>query len=320
MKKRIDLSVILVNWNCGNVIINCIDSLIKTIKKHSYEIIVVDNNSKDGTPELIKKKYPKIKLIKNNFNNMFAGANNQGFEASSGDYIFILNSDTIVTKDAIDKLLDYMKKNKQEVITCTLLNKDGSIQYNMHRSFPSYIKILFFFLYNKFKFISFLHYIKNYLLLNNKFNKDFYLEQAAGAAILISRRLINDLGYLFDEKRFPLLYNDVDLCYRIYKKGINILCKTDIYIYHLKGNSIKKLNFYKFGINYGISSMNFFKKYNFKLDYFMLKISIKPIYLFWYILAYINYLMGFIKFNELTLRKIEMNMIIKESFNLSRSN
>ncbi len=262
MKKisKLDLSIILVNWNCGKVIYDCLDSIIKTVKKHSYEIMVVDNDSKDGSPETIRKRYPKVKLIRNNFNNMFAGANNQGYKASKGEYIFILNSDTIVAEGAVDGLVTYLEKNKKDVVTCKLLNKDGSVQYNMHRGFPSFLRLATGYLYKKYNVGGFLPSVKHYLLIDNKFNKDFYVDQAAGAAILLSRKLVDRLGYLFDEKNFPLFYNDVDLCYRIHKKGIRIICKTDFAIYHIKGNSIKKVSSYNHIKTYLSSVIRFFLK------------------------------------------------------------
>ncbi len=268
--KKPKLSIILVNWNCGQVILNCINSLQKTIKKYSYEIIVVDNNSKDGSVEFIQRKFPKVKVIKNKFNNMFAGANNQGYAVSEGDYIFILNSDTVVIKGSVDALLDYLIKNKKDVVTCTLLNKDGTIQKNMHRGFPSVMRLFTSKIYQKYGILGFLPSVKNYLSLNNKFDKDFYVEQAPGSAILISKKLINRLGCLFDEKNFPLFYNDVDLCYRINKLGIKILCKTDVMIYHLKGDAINKIGRHSYFKNTISSSLNFFRKHKKYFDYYIL--------------------------------------------------
>jgi len=261
-----ELSIILVNWNCGQVILDCVESLVNTIKKHSYEIIVVDNDSKDNSIKHIEEKFSKVKIIKNKFNNLFAGANNQGYETSKGEYIFVLNADTVVTPHAVDKLLDYMKTEKEQAMTCTLLNRDGTIQSNMHRGFPTIIRLVTSALYKKYKFFRFFPSVRNYLSLGQKFDKDFYVEQAPGAALLLKRKLIQDLGYLFDEKNFPLFYNDVDLCYRIKNKKIKILCKTNVRIYHLKGESVKKLSFNKYSVEYQKSLNNFFRKHHFVIS------------------------------------------------------
>jgi GT2 family glycosyltransferase len=277
MKKNIkpELSIILVNWNCGEVILNCIESLINTIKKHSYEIIVVDNDSKDGSIKQIEEKFSKVKIIKNKFNNMFAGANNQGYENSRGEYILILNTDTIVTPQALDKLLDCMKNGKEQAITCTLLNKDGTIQRNMHRGFPTIIRLVTSALYKKYKIFGIFPSVRNYLSLDQKFDEDFYAEQAPGAMILISRKLIKRLGYLFDEKNFPLFYNDVDLCYRIKSEGVKVLCKVDVQIYHLKGESVKKLSSKRYLIEYLTSLNNFFRKHHFVVSSYFSSLTLK---------------------------------------------
>lgn len=267
-----ELSIILVNWNCGQSIIDCLNSLIKTIHQVTYEIIVVDNNSNDGSIEKIICNFPSIKVIKNNFNNMFAGANNQGYAVSEGKYVFILNSDTVATENAIDSMVNILKKGKESVLTCTLLNIDGSIQYNMHRGFPTFFRLIASQFYKKWKFFSFLPSVKNYLLINNKFDKDFYVEQAAGAAILLKRSLIEKLGYLFDERNFPLLYNDVDLSYRIYIAGYKILCKTDVKIIHLKGQSLKKITPVDHILIHLNSFLNFTKKHRLIMDYWLTKI------------------------------------------------
>jgi len=292
-RARVDVSIILVNWNCEDVISNCLKSLTNTIKKSSYEIIVVDNNSHDNSLELIEEEYPQVKIIKNDFNNYFAGANNQGYEASRGDFIFILNSDTIATTGAVDKLVDFAKKNNQGAVTCTLLNKDGSVQYNMHRQFPSAIKLFAAFLYKKYNgFWGLLPGTRKYLLLDNKFDKDFYVEQAAAAALLLSRDLVEKLDSLFDDKKFPLFYNDVDLCYRIHELGRKVLCKTDVYIYHLKGESIKKVDHYEYLASYAVSVINFFKKHRLHIDYFLVSTGLKLLFLFLYPLPYISYCFG----------------------------
>lgn len=260
MNNNIELSIILVNWNCGQVIIDCIESLIKTIKKTSYEIIVVDNDSKDKSIEKIIYDYPQIKVIQNEFNNMFAGANNQGYEISKGDKIFILNSDTVVTEGAVDNLVQILKEGKESAVTCTLLNSDGTVQYYMHRGFPTLLRLASGLIYKRWNIFGFLPSVKKYLLIDNKFDKDFYVDQAAGAAIMLKRELIEKLGYLFDEKNFPLFYNDVDLCFQISKGGYKILCAVDIKIYHLKGNSVSKLKFSKLMKTYIPSCFRYFIK------------------------------------------------------------
>ena len=313
--KTIDVSIILVNWNCGQVIIDCIESLVKTIKAHTYEIIVVDNNSKDGSIQEIEKKYPSIHLIKNDFNNMFAGANNQGYAISKGKFIFILNSDTIVPNNSVDRLLDYAQNNNQDAMTCTLLNKDNSIQYNMHRGFPSFPRLFTSLFYKKFNLFGFLPIVKNYLLINNNFHEDFYVEQAAGAAILLKKDIVNKIGgYLFDEKNYPLFFNDVDLCYRLLKEKYKILCKTNVKIYHLKGTAINKMNFFDHWFNYGISCMRFFRLNKMYIDYLLIAITFKVAFSLNFLISLIEMLLNRITYSELKKRMLIIEKVVLERF------
>ncbi len=271
-KKNIDCSIILINRNNWDVIFDCIESLRKTIKKWRYEIIVVDNNSEDGSRELIEEKYKDITLIKNTTNTLFAHPNNQWAEVAKGKYLFILNSDTVALEWAVDSLVTHLEETGDDIVTCTLLNKDKTIQYNMHRSFPSFLRIFFSFLYVKKKrnFLKNMVFVNKYLLLDNKFDQDFYVDQAAWAAILISRNLVGKLEKpLLDEENFPLLFNDADLCYRVSKVQWKILCKTNVQIIHLKSVSIKKFDFLKLGAHYWISWKNFFKKHRLRIDFIL---------------------------------------------------
>lgn len=270
--KNPKLSILLVNWNCGDAILNCIKSIFNTIKKYSFEVIVVDNNSSDLSPNKIKKRFPEVNLIRNNFNNMYAGGNNQAYKNSRGEYILILNPDTVLTKGSVDKLIEYLVKNNKEVVTCKLLNLDGTIQYNMHRGFPTAFRLITSLIYVKYGIFGSLSSVENYLLIKKGFKKNFYIDQAAGAFILISRKLIEKLGYLFDEDNFPLFYNDVDLSYRIRSKGIKILCNTELYIYHIKGHSISKISKIKHIKEHLRAAEKFFKKHKISKDYWILKI------------------------------------------------
>jgi GT2 family glycosyltransferase len=265
--KKIDVSIIIINWNNYDVIFNCLDSIKKTVKRISYEIIVVDNNSTDGSKEKIKKQYKWVQLIENKINNLFAKANNQGLELAKGEFIFILNSDTVLTENALDILTEYAEKNKSQIYTSTLINKDNSIQFYMHRSFPNSLSIILAFFFKTKGWFKRNPILIKYLLLDHDFTKTSYVDQAAGAAMLIHKTTIKKIGGLFDEKNFPLFFNDVDTCYRAAKKNCKTLHIADSYIYHLKGESVKKqeslVNYYR----YAISLQLYFKKHKLWFSY-----------------------------------------------------
>jgi len=270
---NIKLSIILVNWNCGKVIIDCVESITKNILPLQYEVIVVDNNSIDGSNEEIEKKFPFVKFIKNKYNNLFAGANNQGYDLSKGEYVWILNSDTVLFDDSVRKMISFLENNSGfGAVTTKLLNSDKTTQYYMHRRFPTFLRICFALLHKRFPSFK-PKIVKDYLYLDNDFTKNFSVEQAAGTSILIRREIIEKIGGLFDAKKFPLFFNDVDLCYRLYKYHYKIMCLCDSSIFHLKGHSTNKLNFFNGKMQYIPSSLAFFKKHGKYIDYLLAKLS-----------------------------------------------
>lgn len=106
-----DVSIIIVNYNTKDLLMQCLDSIISYTKEIEYEIIVSDNGSKDGSIEIIKQKYPKVILIENNANIGFGAANNKGLNIATGKYIFYLNSDTYLINNAVKYFFDYWEEN-----------------------------------------------------------------------------------------------------------------------------------------------------------------------------------------------------------------
>ena len=265
------LSIALVNWNSCDLTRNCIESIIRNVDDMPYEIIVVDNNSTDGSIQMIENNFPNAILIKNKDNLGFAEANNQAFDVSKGEYFLLLNTDTIVHDNALQKMISFLEQNpKVGATTCKLLNPDGSIQYNMHRTFPTFIKIVFGFMHKNIGLRS--RWAEEYLMLNNRFDKTEKIEQAAGACILLKIETGNEIGGLFDSQKYPLYFNDVDLCYRLYKNGFPVYLVHDAVITHLKGQSIKKLNFFKNKKELFMSTLLFFKTHGKYVDYVLYKL------------------------------------------------
>ena len=120
-KKPPQISVILVNYNGKAFIEDCLDSLIRDPFYSHIEIIVVDNGSKDGSPEKIKEKYPAVNLLRNTENMGYAWANNRGIQAARGDYILLLNTDTVVDSGALSGLLNILKSDESAAAVGPLL-------------------------------------------------------------------------------------------------------------------------------------------------------------------------------------------------------
>lgn len=110
-EEKVKLSVIIVNWNAGKFLLGCIESILSSKIREKLEIIVVDNNSTDGSIELLKNGFSEINLIENHENKGFASANNQGIVSSKGEYALLLNPDTILYTDALSKMVNFMDEN-----------------------------------------------------------------------------------------------------------------------------------------------------------------------------------------------------------------
>ncbi len=130
MGGRPRLSIIIVSYNTKDITDECIESIYSSEWHDGFEIIVVDNNSHDGSVEMIREKYPDVKLIANKENRLFAIANNQGAEIAQGEYLLLLNSDTIVYDDNIQKMMDFFDTAPEDVICIgpKILNHDKTVQ------------------------------------------------------------------------------------------------------------------------------------------------------------------------------------------------
>jgi len=129
-----ELSIIIVSWNVREYLLKCISSVKEHVGAIAHEIIVVDNNSSDGSVELVAKHFSDVVIIHNKENIGFARANNQGFEQSKGEFLLLLNPDTEVRKGSICTVLDFMKKEERAgVAGCRIVGGNGQLQKSVHR-------------------------------------------------------------------------------------------------------------------------------------------------------------------------------------------
>lgn len=278
------VSIAVLSWNSMQITQDCIESVIKEVKV-PYELILIENDSHDGSADMIRERYsqdkfPQIISVFNDDNLGFAGGNNQAYEIAKGEYFLLLNSDTIVHPNAIDTMVEYLDTHENYGgATTTLLNPDDSIQYYMHRRFPTAWRLLPALFHKRFRWFK-PYMVKQYLYLDNDFSMDFDINQAAGACFMVRKSIIDGMGELLDVKHFPLYYNDVDLSYRLNEAGWKIRCLTNVKITHLKGTSVRTLSFFKNGKEYSYSSLWFFKKHKKVFDYWFLKILYLELFLF----------------------------------------
>ena len=237
----VDLSIIIPSYNTKDLLLKCLESLQQCNK----EIIVVDNGSEDGTVEEMQNAKckmqnvnSKFKIIENKQNFGFAKALNQCLKEASGKYILLLNSDTIVEKGAIEKMVGYLKINPQVgVVGCQLRNSDGSIQFS-GGYLPNLINLTFWAL-----FLDDLPLIKQVFPAYHVTDNFFYTKKkhsgwVTGAFFMTKKEVVGKVG-LFDEKMF-MYVEEVDWCQRVKNSGCKVIFNPAGFITHYKGASAKK--------------------------------------------------------------------------------
>ena len=241
------LSIIIVSFNTKDFLKQCLDSIKKGIEGIKGEIIVVDNGSTDGSVREIQKskiKYQndnlKFKIILNRKNLGFSKANNQALRQSQGKYILLLNPDTIVPKETLPFMIQFMEKNKNVgIATCRVELPSGELDDACHRGFPTPWNALCHFL-GLGRLFPHSRLLNGYHLGYQDMNMVHEIDACAGAFLLIRREVGKKVGW-FDEDYF-WYGEDLDLCFRVKKAGWKIMFVPDVKIIHYKGaaSGIKK--------------------------------------------------------------------------------
>ena len=228
----LDLSVVIVNLNAKKLTLDCVKSVLAEGSGVKKEIIVVDNGSNDGSVEALRrlKKERKIELIENSGNFGYAKANNQGIRRSKGEYLLLLNNDTLVKRGALRALIDFAKKAPDAgVVGSKLLNIDGTLQ-------PSC-----------FHFPTIGNAIRQYWLgekgLFEKYapkgKRAATVDAVVGAAFLITPPARRRVG-LLDERYFAY-FEDIDYCRQTWRAGLKVYYLPSSVITHYHGATFKKL-------------------------------------------------------------------------------
>ncbi|MGE5351262.1 MAG: glycosyltransferase [Acidobacteriota bacterium] len=234
----IDLSVIIVNFNVKEFLQNLLGSIQKSTGKISTEVIVIDNASDDGSVEILREKFPWVKLIASQKNLGFGRANNLGLEISQGKYILLINPDTIVQEDTFQKLISFFEKTPDAGLAgCKVLNSDGTLQLACRRGFPgpwtSFTKVTGLSkLFPKSRL--FARYNMTYL----DENQTYEVDAISGAFMMMKREVYEKVGGF--DSQFFMYGEDLDLCYRIQKAGYKVYYVHDTQIIHYKGESTKR--------------------------------------------------------------------------------
>ena len=251
------ITIIIVCWNVRQELVECLHSIDRNPPSFNYQLIVVDNNSTDGTAEAIKHDFPEVELIINEKNLGFAAANNMGVLKSKGEYILFLNPDTIIRPASLDILINFMDKSRDVgVCGAKLLNLDGTPQKSI-RGIPTFRSALHRHTAFKYLYI-FKGMYKKWAMKDHNYDKQMDVDQVMGAALMTRKSVIEQVG-LMDEQFF-MYYEEVDLCLRIKKAGWRIVYVPQSQITHIGGCSSGQIPVEK-RIMALTSLLKFFKKH-----------------------------------------------------------
>ena len=253
------LSVIILNYNVRYFLELCVLSVQNAIQNLDAEIIVIDNNSQDDSCEMMKKRFPNVKLIENKENSGFPKGNNIGVALAQGDYICILNPDTVVAEDTFTKVLAFAKEQKDlGIVGVKLIDGTGNFLPECKRGTPTplvaFTKITG--LYKIFPKTFGKYYAQH--LSENETGK---VEILVGAFMLMKRELYTEIGG-FDENCF-MYSDDIDLSYMALQKGKSNYYFHETTVIHYKGESTVKDGTYMKRFR---EAMNFFYKKHFKVS------------------------------------------------------
>jgi len=234
-----DISIVIVNLNTKELLRACLESVFRTAGTLSLEVLVVDNGSTDGSPDMVQSEFPAVDLRRNASNEGFAHPNNVGMKLSNGRYVLLLNSDTVVGEGTFQALVRFMDDHP-EVGACgpMLLYPDGRTQHSA-KGFPT-----------PFTHLCDMLYLDRLLPNSRLFGKgemryfDYaragQVDHLMAAAFLVRQKVLEEVGLL--DEQFAIYYNDMDWCFRMYTAGWKIWYVPEARVVHHLGSTVGNLN------------------------------------------------------------------------------
>lgn len=261
-EKTPEISIVIISWKMKDLLKVCLDSIYKFTSEVGFEIVLVDNNSQDGTSEMVEDKYKNIVLIKNPVNCGVAPARNQGIKIAKGKYILILDADMELKENSILQLYKYMEQNLNVgIIGCKLVDSNNQLQYSCKR-YPTFLALIF-------RRLEHYDFIKNSKILKNHIMKDWdhnsiaEVDYIIGACQFFRKELIDRLGF-YDEKIFygP---EDMDICLRIWRQNLKVIYYPFTSIFHHEQRITKKNIFSKISLKHLQGIIYIYWKYRFSI-------------------------------------------------------
>ncbi len=267
------LSVIIVSYNTKEKLKNNLEALFKS-EGVDFEVFVVDNNSKDGSVEMLKENFPQVKLIANKENFGFARANNQAIKQAKGDMILLLNPDMKVFSDTLKKQVDFAKQNEKAWVSgCKLVDKNNNIVRQV-RNFPKFFDqaMIILKIPHIFPFV-----LNSYIVKNFDYSKSAKVDSLRGSFFMIKKIALEKVGLL--DENFFIWFEEVDYCKRVYQSGGEVWYNADNKAIDYVGQSFAKVKRNKKQKYFRDSMIYFFEKWGKPYEVFLLKFFWKMVLL-----------------------------------------
>ena len=235
--KQLDLSIVIVSWNTRGILHDCLSSVYEETNNVSFEVIVIDNASTDGSGEMVKSEFPQVILLENRKNRGFAAANNQGITIAKGRYVLLLNSDTVILDNAIARTVAFADAHTDAaVVGCRVLNPDRTLQRTCFM-FPSILNMLLsssylYKLFSKSKFFG-----RERMTWWDRSDVRG-VDVVTGCLMLVRREAIEQVGGM--DEQFFMYGEETDWCYRFKEAGWKVMFTPCAEIIHLGGASSRQ--------------------------------------------------------------------------------
>lgn len=235
----LDISVVVVNWNAGPMILWCLQRIVDELRGFRGECIVIDNGSQNGDVGLLRLEFPDLKIITNPTNVGFAKAVNQGISQSRGEYLLFINPDAFIAPGAIRSIVDFLDSRPEVgIVGPRILNPDGSIQGSA-RAFPRFTTALFGRTSLMSRMFPSNPMTRRQVLCNDpRVDRPSSVDWVSGACMFVRREVFGDVG-VFDE-RFFLFWEDADICWRAHERGWAVVYYPSVSVTHLIGGCSRR--------------------------------------------------------------------------------
>jgi len=288
---KFDLSISLLSFNTKPLLDRCLNSIYRNTHHLSFEILLVDNASHDGTPEMVRRKYPKVKLISNPKNHFFVKGHNQNLRRVSGRYFLVLNEDIEISPGCFEQMVLHLDEHPEiGLLSCRHVDKSGIADISCSR-FPHPLCEMFesSFLVKRLKPLipSIEKKLATYRYKGWKRDTIRSVDVIPGSFMMGRSELLSKVGF-FDESSFLFFYSEPDYCFRVRAVGYKVVHHGKISILHLRSQAIANLlplTRYQLGEH---DLLVYYRKYFGILWYFALWLSLRPNWLYWQLRSWLH--------------------------------